>query len=543
MENENQKKSQIYEAILKFRSLKLEERVSSIELIPEIIKNLGKDRAVSEFFPYLFNTTKLSEKHWKLIIENICKIDFSEFSIDDIKRLLEDTQFLTEADSSIIRNSFGELVSKLANIQNDEITNEIIPKLIENPLENNWEFAQMTGLSIIPKIISQISNKKRLVDSSLPLSESDTTNIRQNFVKMCEEIVGFLEEPEVHILFDKIKILLEDSQASVLREIPKFYASYASRLNSYKEILEPLKSLVQHSNWSVRCTAMTSLSKVFKDRDISFNEIYEFMLIGAKDQEDEIRIATCQQLPFIAQMRDIDKEKLQDLLDSYLLKDTNQHCLASITTSLPLFSKHLGMAYTTKNVLDAIPSQSREVKLAAIEALKSEHIHRETAIECIISIAQSQFAQSKYWREIQSIIETLPAFIDGIEVSSNFFELIKLLLNNPASKVRLSTVKILPLLSEKLKENFTTQIVPIIKELFEDNDYNLRQVAIRAVIECNLNDKFGLKILDDATKDPVSNVRLTLAKYISREHTETIKKLKNDKDPDVRDFANQPQWC
>ena len=86
---------------------------------------------------------------------------------------------------------------------------------------------------------------------------------------------------------------------------------------------------------------------------------------------------------------------------------------------------------------------------------------------------------------------------------------------------------------------FNNDIVPIIKEISEDEDYKIRQTAIRAVISCELFNQIGFEILYNAAKDPVSNVRLVVAKYTPRNYQNILSALKTDPDDDVAELAKQ----
>ncbi|OHT08553.1 hypothetical protein TRFO_22894 [Tritrichomonas foetus] len=527
--------AEIYETIINLQNVNTAARASSILLIPAICKKLGSERATTEFLPFLLNTPRYTEKDWALILQNISKIDITNFSRDEIERLLDEIRFLSELDSKIVRTAFCDLIKTFVFLGNDEINDEIIPNYVDELLKNDWGPVQSTALSIIPLIIYKIPGEvtKKLLKSVVQLCESDTPDVRRHFVQMCAEIVETLDVAEVELLFEKVQIVLYDPSPSVLSEIPQFLVNYVKRLSSYKETIKPLNVLLEHENWRIRCVTMLSLSSLFDNQKFTFEEFYQFLPIGARDSEPEVRMATCQQLPFMAKMRNIDVQKMKDLIE-ILFQDKNQHSRASVASSLPLFSSSLGIEFVTSHLLDLIPDTSREVKLAAIEALKSKDITRETAIECILTLAQSQCE----WREKQSIVEIIPTFVGEIEDHKKFTELVDLLFNDAAIDVRMAMVKCLPELIQKIgKKWFLDDIVPIIVKASKNEDYKMRQTAVRAVIECDMFDKIGLDILEAASKDKVCNVRLVVAKYIPRCYPNILELLKNDEDPDVSELA------
>ena len=351
-----------------------------------------------------------------------------------------------------------------------------------------------------------------------------------------------LNEPEAVKLFESVLTLLEDTSISILCETSTFFINYVQRLQDrYKDAIDPLNTLMKHSSWRVRCTAIFSLKSLFQNVKVSFEEFYQFLQIGVRDKEDEVRMATCQQLPFVSKMRDIDTKRMKEMIE-LLSKDSNQHCRTTIASSLPLFSNSLGFDFVTSHLLDLIPDPSREVKLAAIESLKSKEIATETALECILTLVKSQ--HKCLWREKQKIIEIILTVVKPQDNSTDIYklitQLISLLLNDDAYDVRLAMAINLPSLRKNLGDDwFNNDIIPIIKKCADDEDYKMRQIAIRTVIACELFNQVGFEILYNATKDNVSNVRLVVAKYTPRNYQNILSSLKVDPDEDVAELAKK----
>ena len=220
--------AEIYQSILDVRSLKPEVRMASLQLIQTIFKRLGPERSTTEYLPYLLNASKYTEKDWALILGNISKIDITHFQISEISRLLTEIKFLSELDSKVVRNAFSSCIGAFAQYNNDEINDTLIPNYVDELLKAEWDLSQMAALAIIPKILYHISNNitKRLLESALPLCESETSIVRYSFVRMCSEIVGMLNEPEAVKLFESVLTLLEDTSISILCETSTFFKTF-----------------------------------------------------------------------------------------------------------------------------------------------------------------------------------------------------------------------------------------------------------------------------------------------------------------------------
>ena len=101
-------------------------------------------------------------------------------------------------------------------------------------------------------------------------------------------------------------------------------------------------------------------------------------------------------------------------------------------------------------------------------------------------------------------------------------------------------VNCIPMLIKKMGSEWKDEvIVPVIGSIACSNEYEIRQTTIMAVIKAELyNEEKGYEIIRKAANDKIPNVRLILAKYLPRQFGEIIEKLKNDSDPDVREYAS-----
>lgn len=532
--------SEIYNLITNIRSSKPEIRKLSIDSIPVICQRLGVKRSNSEFFPYLLNTTNFTEFEWTNVVKNFAQIDFSDFPLSDLTTFFTQTEFISEIDSKTVRHSYTDLIHFFYLMEIPGIQDFIFEYVIKF-LNAEWQPTQLTGLLVIPKIFNQLSvnAQKSLFDSLLEFHESENINARILYIKACTSIISHLDEAESDNIFETILSLLEDPSTFVINEIPVFLVNYAQIFSKVQEIINPMNSLVNYTNWRIRFSSIYSLKSLFQNVSVPFDVFYPFLESASRDSENEIRIAVCELLPSVLRMKNVDSKKLQGLINS-LIKDTNHHCRTSIASSLPLFANCLGYEFVTSHLLDLIPDSSREVKLAAIDSLKSKEIARVTALECILTLIKSK--HQYLWREKQNIVDIIPSFIETksekAQDTPHFIELIKLLLNDGADNVRMEMIKIFPLLRKELgNEWFQNRIYPIIEAASKDLDYQIRGTAVKTIITCNIYDDFGLRIISDAAQDEVSNVRLIVAKYIPRSYKTILEQLQKDSDPDVSELA------
>ena len=176
--------------------------------------------------------------------------------------------------------------------------------------------------------------------------------------------------------------------------------------------------------------------------------------------------------------------------------------------------------------------QSQEVKITAIESLKSPKVPSDAKLKCL-----SEASSTNEWREKESIVKLLPE----LSMDSNEYNpIIIQMLQDDACAVRKAVISKLSTLAARSNSTLKTDIRPALREMFESNDYQLRQASILAIIKLGLFDEDGMNILENATKDYVSNVRYVLAENIPKgpKFQPIINILKSDKDEDVRSLFN-----
>jgi hypothetical protein len=216
----------------------------------------------------------------------------------------------------------------------------------------------------------------------------------------------------------------------------------------------------------------------------------------------------------------------------------NQHTRASIATALPKFSSQLGNDYVldklTNCFFDAVNDGSREVKLAAISALRSDDMNISMALNFLKNVASS----STEWRERREICECLPEIL--IDPDESEMGIVELFLNDSAFDVRNMMVKGLPILKDRFGERWIeTRIGPMLEKSMTSDDYSLRQTAVLAVSELGGIGSTGIRIVRDGARDRVANVRLIVAKVKGLGDADVMKILKEDEDEDVREEASR----
>ena len=357
---------------------------------------------------------------------------------------------------------------------------------------------------------------------------------------------------------EKISSFVTDISPTVCSAIPGFLSVFTHKDHA-NEIFSIAQQLISSKSWLVRSSFILHYSKIFiplfedllsdtnksTDRSKKINDYLSILYTAISDSEGQVRTAAVDQFKIFDIFPETleNYQEIKDEITKYLellLNDDYVHAKTTAITLIPWSIHYLGYHFSIEKLSTLISDKSREVKLAAIDALKDNRISRDLAFSCLIDLCKS----SKEWREKITIPEICPLLISDLSKNSNYEEslksltlLVELLLFDDSYDVRMKIIdtipKIMLLLGKKWVEN---QFIPILEKEFQEDDYQLRQTVIIAIIKLKLKNPQCCSIIKSALSDTVSNVRLTLAKFSS--DPEILKQLVKDSDPDVSEIVN-----
>jgi hypothetical protein len=308
--------------------------------------------------------------------------------------------------------------------------------------------------------------------------------------------------------------------------VPKFLVAYMEVSGQVERTLSIGAKLLDSRDWHVRCGFVLALADIFRSQPVPFGVVFPILERAVTDTEDEVVTAAAEQLPFVAGLADIDAGRIRQLFDD-CAGSKCAHVKATISKSLPLFADVLPPEFVASFLLRLSQDTAPEVKILAIESLKSSAIPLSTKIDCV-----REAIEKSEWRERRCLVDLVSKIY-----SPEFDAVILELLFDDACDVRMAMLAELPNLvaaSETLRDQLTTDI----QEKMAGDDYQLRQTALIAVLKCGLAmTSTGQNVLAQAAADPVSNVKLALAEALPRlpEFQGLRDRLSRDPDEDVRD--------
>ena len=527
--------TEIYQKILELRTQDEATRVSAIKFIPIMAEALGSSRTSEELIPYIVDSAIFTEDQWIEVLNEFGKINYSRFSNKEMNNVLFSICTICEMESRAIREAFINCFASIVENLQEKIINDILKQIIFTLVKHDSSPSmRAAGILIYAKSISKFSPsvKSSMFMTIEPLKEDPAVNVRQSYAASAALIIPYVKGALISNLLTSITILASDESYSVCCEIPSFLSAYMKTKGNPETALEIGAKLLSSNNWRVRCMYIASLHDIFKDQDLSFDSIFDILSQASNDSDDEVKTAAAEELIFLSTFNNIDPQKVQTLI-SELLKSSCPHVKTSTAKAIPEFAGILDPDFVWTSLINLTKDQSQEVKITAIESLKSPKVPAEIKLQGL-----NEAAQTNEWREKESIVKLLPDISYG--ANNDFEEIVVKMLKDDASKVRRTMIDKLPLLVGREGSDLKEKLIPHLKEMINSDDYQLRQTAVSATLKIQLFDDVGMGILKTASDDLVANVRLVLAEQIPKtpQFQSIIDKLKSDSDVDIQEAIN-----
>jgi hypothetical protein len=482
----------------------------------------------------VIETPLFSEIQWIKVLESISGIDFKGFSTKNVSRVLETVAIACEMETRAVRQAAVDCITSICGSIPADAVEIVLPPLLTTMSESQ-DLATVRACSLL--IFSQtihllVPATKSTLFSSLRRLESDLAVIvRHSFAVAARRIIRFLKGTFATNLLSVMREFATDRSFTVCCEVAKFLIDYVDVSSQVDKALEVGSLLLNCSNWRVRCSYVNLLSQIYSGQKVEFEVIFEILKAAAGDPDDEVKTAAAEQLPFLTQLENLESESISALFESLFQSDC-AHVRTSIAKYLPEFTPHLSADFIAKSLLELSKDQAQAVKITAIESLRSPKIPISTKIQCI-----SESMKGSQWREKYSLTKLIPQ-IYIVSEGESFGGLVEELLFDEACDVRKSMVEELSYLMERSEGRLKESVLKLAKEKMNGDDYQLRQTAVLVAIKGEMLDEDdGVEILRMGIKDPVANVRLTLALNLPRrsELLWVVEALKEDSDEDIRD--------
>jgi HEAT repeat protein len=442
-------------------------------------------------------------------------------------------------ESTALRTIGIESVSSIVLGVPQNVAVAVLQPILKGMLESVGSAAMRgAGILLFAETIQIMPSQVQggLFRATRALATDPSVRVRRSFAQACSKFVHHLKGAFAATLLSSVTTFADDDCFLVCSPVPQFLVEYVKVSGNVDSALKIGEKLLGSPHWETRCEYVKELSSIFGGQTIAFSRLYPILATAVMDPELEVRIAGAEQLPLFATLQDIDTEQITNVFAS-LLSNSSPHVKTSTAKALPLFAKSLRPDFIANSLLEMTKDGPTEVRITAVDALKSPHIPIPVKIECI-----QQALTSTQWRERDSLVSVVSDIYTAKE-GPGFLPVITQLLFDDACDVRKAMLAQLPGLLAKGKSDLENRLLEEIRSKIQESDYQMRQTALVIILKTDLKaSAFGREVIERAIEDPVANVRLSLALNIpkGRGWEKAVSRLRQDADEDVRDAASGP---
>lgn len=526
---------EIYQMILNLRGPDEQERTKAIHNLSEISTALGLRRTIDELIPYVMETATFTETQWIDALNQLGTISLEGATPKQYLRTVKNVALACDMDSRGIRAAAVKTVTKMIRDSPSGKTTGILKAVFSFMVETESPALIASALTIMGNVIDLLdfSAQAEMFSAYAKLESNDTVMVRVAWITAASDIVKHMKGSYIPKLLGAMNEFAGDSCCPAGCAIPKFMQVFVEKHGQVDEIMVLGQKLLEHPNWRVRCEYVRNIENIYSKETVDFGGIFKILSAAVEDAEDEVKTAAAEELPFLSTLSGINGNDVTSLLTQFF-EAKCPHVKTSAVKSLHLFINHITSEFLGTHLPKMAKDESQEVKITAIEALKSKNIPVDMKIMCI-----KEAAASPEWREKESVSKLIPLiFVE--EEATGFIEVIMRLLFDDAHDVRKAMLKNLANVMFSVGDKFREQLLEAFEKEIESDDYQIRQTVTNAVVQCRMEStSSGTNIITKAARDAVANVRLVAAKVIPRTSAfaSLLEELKADKDDDVREAA------
>ena len=525
--------TEVSSVILNLSSAKVSVRKRAIRHINLVFKKLNTKRLFSEFFPYLYQLASLDESDWNKILCETEKMDFASFSDEDLEKFVIVIERLSYKDSMVFALRIRRLIIECSkHIEKTKITKYFFP-IFSFLVKQQWfpsQIASLTAFPCICKYLSKTMIQTFFNDSCALLYSAENVQVTSIFIDMISKTMKFLPDDTKSNCFMFVSELSKSQEPTFLisQSIINFLVQYSKYTNDKTEDCLEIGDRILHSmDWLIKVSYIENMhlltNKAFNK---TIQSIYKEIII---DTSKEVRKAAAKTISLFDFDNNDIKEDIKSIIKT-LVNDNDASVKENALHSLKTLAAFVGSDFVLECVISSINDDNQLVKLAAVGVIDSGVIPIDASIDTICK-GTTSFG----WREKVLITEILTNIIKSSkerQLPQRLASVIGLMLHDECAAVRDSCARRMGEYIDAIGDRLDKTIfVKLFEKSGRNADYQIRQTIIQAIASANLFD-LEKQLINDLLHDPVSNVRLVIAKYAP---LDIAKELQDDSDEDVRE--------
>ena len=514
-----------------FRAKTLKERKKTLDKLELIFKILPPQRIFNEFYPLVCSYAALTEKEWKIILLETAKLSFHSFTDEDFESFINALKLLSLFEAKIFVNGILDIISMCVIQVPKQVIQTYFYDYCNFLIARSFNPCQVLGTLVFSRIVQYLDKMhiESFFSNCAELYSTDNIKVLTSFIRSMSESLHFLPDAIQRNCFMFVEEVCEReiTAMQVYRSISEFLVKYAEeRKEEIEECLRIGDFMMHSTNWVVRKYYIESIHQITSG---TINQtVLSVFKEAVIDSTNEVRAAAAKEISKFTIDNEDDKHEVINIMNQ-LLQDKDSDVKEEALFSIGSLVSSIGIDFAMESVLSSINDEDQLVKLAAIGVMKSDQLPLDNILDAMIK-GLTSFG----WREKVKICEVLLLILrdqkEQKQLPTRIVSLIGALLHDQNAAVRnkvSSSLNIfMSLIGNRIDKNI---FINLLTKAAGHYDYQIRQTAIQAISTANLNEECK-SILEELSKDKVSNVRLFIARYAP---IEIAKLVSNDEDEDV----------
>ncbi len=513
-------------------------RIRATKNLGRISKALGQERTREELIPFIVDSTDDEDEVLLAMAEAVGTLLEHVGGAEYIYQLLVPLEALTACEEGAVRDRAVESIHKITKaMPKQSLLDHFVP-FLQRLADRDWFTTRMSATALFQQVYGELPTgaKEDLVGMYAKLCKDDTPMVRRVASLNLAPFVGVVDLPLVEEqLLPAFLELASDDQDSVRLQTVENCVAFAQVLpeeTKVNQVLPVTLAAASDRSWRVRWSVANKFEAVCEafgpeTTAASICSSFERLL---QDPEAEVRTAAASNATAVA------KHLPAELVVSNIIPcikqlviDTSEHVRAALAANINDLAPLLGKAETINQLLPLLLQLLRDAssdvrlniiaKLEAINDVIGVELLSQSLLPAIVDLAEDN-----KWRVRLAIIEHIPSLAQ--QLGPAFFNdklsaLCMMWLSDGIHSIRLAATQNLKRLTDLFGVEWAqAHILPRIATMHSHASHLQRMTALYAiqVLSESLTEDLlvgeALPMALHLAKDPVANVRFTLAKTL-----------------------------
>lgn len=560
-------------------------RRESLKRLCDVAKALGPDNTRSKLVPFIAERVDDDDEVLFQLATQMGELGPLVGGPEHGACLLPTLEQLCQVEETVVRDAAVKSICSVVGSLPDAVGQGSALPLVSRLANGDWFTAKVSACGLIASVYAKATAAGRQQLLQLycsQLAKDDTPMVRRAAAKelgaVCAAVEGAEQLAKIIPLYKDLA--MDDQNESVRLLALEQSAKLANSLKNVSPVLAVVKPQFQDLSWRVRNSVVKNFGELCNScgAEVATNELSPLLPALLVDPEAEVRLSICEQLVDVcgvigaAEFRNTCMTALMTIAEQ---PDEDPRIKAAAASAIMFAAPKLGKDFLSSEKMMPFvkklvnqPTNPTEVTVKVLPHMSDILSNLDMdgiqsfCIDVLVKMLNPDPETGFDWRARAAAARALPVaakelqkggvspetFYEKNKIFDAFFEM----LNDRVSQVRIACAEAVGTFNKVLGSEWTgSTALPYITQFSQDMSY-LRRIAAMKAVTALASDKSltlpCLRLYQVGLGDKVANVRVAALQGLTdayqhvqagnmEEITATVKKMINDEDEDVRNYA------